>query len=83
MSELLNLRPGEEIEVGISQGWRYFVRRSVGRRVFWVLRRSLGFEEFSPETETLGVWPTRQAAEKVARRQVRGCRRGSWTFWGQ
>ena len=67
MSEKLKIRPGEEIEIGIVNGWRYLIRRSEGGGLFWVVRKSLSREDHGRRQERLGVWETLERAREEAR----------------
>jgi len=67
MNEKLKIRPGEEIEVGIVNGWRYLIRRSEGGGLFWVMRKSLSREDHGRRQEPVGVWDTLGQAQGAAR----------------
>jgi hypothetical protein len=48
-------------------GWRYLIRRSEGRGLFWLVRKSLSREDHGRREEPVGVWDTLGQAQGAAR----------------
>lgn len=60
------MQPGEEREIGCANGWRYFIERSKGGALFWVLRKSMGLADHGRKRQSITVRDTEEAAEKAA-----------------
>jgi hypothetical protein len=82
MNEKRKIRPGEEIEVGIVNGWRYLIRRSDGGGLFWVIRKGLSREDHGRRQELVGVWDTLGQAQGAARRSMERSAKAVEAYFG-
>ena len=67
------MRPGEQREIGCANGWRYFIERSEGGSLFWVLRKSMSLEDHGRKSQSITVRDTEEGAERAALDHMRRC----------
>ncbi len=64
------IRPGEEKEVGVVNGWRYVVERSEAGGLFFVVRKSLSLEDHGRRKRLLATLGSESNAEEWVKRHI-------------